>query len=68
MKKYILGLSLVLLILACSKTQEEININKERCYMEQELSTLIGRVNASVGDCEGALETLMILNKLGVIE
>jgi len=48
--------------------EEEININKERCYMEQELSTLIGRVNASVGDCEGALETLMILNKLGVIE
>ena len=25
MKKYILGLSLILLILACSKTQEEIN-------------------------------------------
>jgi predicted dehydrogenase len=48
--------------------EEEINISKERCYMEQELSTLIGRVNASVGDYEGALETLMILNKLGVME
>jgi len=48
--------------------EEEININKERCYMEQELSTLIGRVDNSVGDNEGALETLMILNKLGVME
>ena len=36
MKKYILGLSLVLLILACSKTQKEININNQTiepiCY------------------------------------
>jgi len=48
--------------------EEEVNINKERCYMEQELSTLIGRDNETVGDNEGALETLIILNKLGAME
>jgi len=48
--------------------EEEVNINKERCYMEQELSTLIGRDNGAIGDNEGALETLKILNKLGVME
>jgi hypothetical protein len=48
--------------------EEEVNINKERCYMEQELSTLIGKVDALVGDNEGAIETLKILNKLGVME
>ena len=36
MKKYILGLSLVLLFIACSKAQEEININNQTiepiCY------------------------------------
>ncbi len=48
--------------------EEEVDINKERFYMEQELSTLIGRDNETVGDNEGALETLMILNKLGVMK
>jgi len=48
--------------------KEEVNINKERCYMEQELSTLIGRDDEMAGDNEGTLETLMILNKLGVME
>jgi len=45
-----------------------LNIKHKRLYMERELETLLERENESVLDCEDALETLLVLHQIGVIE